>query len=109
MLRRPPRSTLFPYTTLFRSLGADVAGKSEVEPEVLDRCRLFCDDWEQASRGGELARAVSSGRVRREDVTPLGAVLAGDLPGRWEDSDVTLFDSTGLAIQDLAIAAAVLT
>ena len=91
------------------ALGADAAGKSEVEPEVLDRCRLFCDDWEQASRGGELASAVSSGRVRREDVTPLGAVLAGDLPGRWEDSDVTLFDSTGLAIQDLAIAAAVLT
>jgi alanine dehydrogenase len=89
-------------------LGADAAGKSEVEREVLERCRLFCDDWEQASAGGELASAVSSGRVRREDVTPLGAVLVGDVPGRRNGADITLFDSTGLAIQDLAIAAAVL-
>jgi alanine dehydrogenase len=89
-------------------LGADAAGKSEVEREVLERCRLFCDDWEQASTGGELASAVSSGRVRREDVTPLGAVLVGDVLGRRDDADITLFDSTGLAIQDLAIAAAVL-
>ena len=48
------------------------------------------------------------GRVRREDVTDLGAVLAGDAPGRTSDYQTTLFDSTGLAIQDLAIAAAAL-
>jgi len=57
---------------------------------------------------GELAAAVQAGLVTRERVTELGAVLAGDAPGRQADSDVTLFDSTGLAIQDLAIALAAL-
>jgi alanine dehydrogenase len=89
-------------------MGADAAGKSEVEPAAVERCRLFCDDWEQASAGGELAGAVAAGRLRREHVTPLGAVLAGDAAGRSDRAEITLFDSTGLAIQDLAIAAAVL-
>lgn len=89
-------------------LGADAHGKAEVELEALERCRLFCDEWEQASKGGELANAVSAGRVGRDRVTELGAVLAGDAPGRASGDEVTLFDSTGLAIQDLAIAHALL-
>jgi len=89
-------------------LGADAAGKSEVEPTALDRCRLFCDDWVQAAAGGELAAPVAAGRVARGDVTELGAVLAGDAAGRSDAAEITLFDSTGLAIQDLGIAAAVL-
>jgi alanine dehydrogenase len=71
---------------------------------VRHAAQAFCRSWEQASHGGELAAAVTAGLVRRERVTELGAVLAGDAPGRQDDSDVTLFDSTGLAIQDLAIA-----
>jgi alanine dehydrogenase len=90
------------------ALGADAAGKAEVELEALDRCHLFCDDWEQAKGGGELSHAVATGRVARGQVTELGAVLSGDAPGREEEAEVTLFDSTGLAIQDLAIAAAVI-
>ena len=62
--------------------------------------------WEQASYGGELTGAVEAGLIRREDVTELGAVLTGAAPGRQQPDDVTLFDSTGLAIQDLAIAKA---
>jgi ornithine cyclodeaminase/alanine dehydrogenase-like protein (mu-crystallin family) len=89
-------------------LGADAAGKSEVEPAALERCRLFCDDWEQAAAGGELAAAVRARRVHREEVTELGAVLVGEADGRREAGEVTLFDSTGLAIQDLGIAVAVL-
>ena len=68
--------------------------------------RVFCDDWEQASHGGELAAAVEAGVLRHEDVTQLGDVLAGDAEGRTSDDEITLFDSTGLAIQDLAIARA---
>ncbi|MGH2954858.1 MAG: ornithine cyclodeaminase family protein, partial [Solirubrobacterales bacterium] len=90
------------------ALGADAHGKAEVEPEALERCALFCDDWGQAAAGGELSGAVDAGRVRREDVTPIGGVLLGHAPGRRSADEVTLFDSTGLAIQDLAIAAAVL-
>ena len=70
------------------------------------RCALFCDEWAQASHGGELTGAVEAGAVTRADVTDLGAVLAGTVPGRPDADAVTLFDSTGLAIQDLAIAVA---
>lgn len=84
-------------------LGADAHGKAEVELDVLRRARLFCDEWEQASRGGELAHGVTRSVVARSHVTEIGAVLSGDARGRQDDRDVTLFDSTGLAIQDLAI------
>ena len=87
-------------------MGADGPGKAEVAIEELRRAHLFCDDWEQASHGGELAAAVSAGAVTRGDVTELGAVLVGEADGRRSARDVTLFDSTGLAIQDLAIAKA---
>jgi alanine dehydrogenase len=85
-------------------MGADGPGKNEVEPGELRRADLFCDDWEQASHGGELATAVGSGIVTGEQVTELGAVLTGTADGRRSAEDITLFDSTGLAIQDLAIA-----
>lgn len=85
-------------------MGADGPGKAEVATEELQRAHLFCDDWEQASHGGELAAAVSANAVSRDDVTELGAVLVGDADGRRSAGDVTLFDSTGLAIQDLAVA-----
>lgn len=89
-------------------LGADGYGKAEVEREVLRRCTLFCDEWDQASTGGELAASVRAGGVRRLDVTEIGAVLDGSRPGRADPGEVTLFDSTGLAIQDLGIVTAVL-
>jgi alanine dehydrogenase len=85
-------------------MGADGPGKAEIAAAELARGRLFCDEWEQASHGGELTAAVEAGLVARENVTDLGAVLSGDAPGRRAPEDVTLFDSTGLAIQDLAIA-----
>jgi ornithine cyclodeaminase/alanine dehydrogenase-like protein (mu-crystallin family) len=93
-------------------LGADGAGKAEATVEAVERAlregRLFCDEWEQASHGGELTSAVAAGTVSREDVTELGAVCAGLEPGRRSDDEITLFDSTGLAIQDLAVAIGVL-
>jgi ornithine cyclodeaminase/alanine dehydrogenase-like protein (mu-crystallin family) len=89
-------------------LGADAHDKAEVELAAVERCRLFCDEWEQASNGGELSTGVSAGVVERESVTELGTVLAGEAEGRTSADDITLFDSTGLAIQDLGIALAVL-
>jgi alanine dehydrogenase len=89
-------------------MGADGPGKAEVDGAVLARAHLFADDWEQASHGGELAHVVEAGLVTRDDVTSLGDVLAGDATGRRNDAEVTAFDSTGLAIQDLAIALAAL-
>src|SRR4051812_26697370 len=90
----------------FNMLGADGPGKAEATIEAVASCALFCDEWAQASHGGELTGAVEEGLVTRDRVTDLGAVLAGEAPGRPGSEAVTLFDSTGLAIQDLAIAAA---
>ena len=91
----------------FAVLGADAAGKSEVEAAAFSRLRLFCDEWAQASGGGELAGPVGRGELGREQVTQLGDVLIDAAPGRSSGAEATLFDSTGLAIQDLGIAAAV--
>ncbi|MEA2273212.1 MAG: alanine dehydrogenase [Solirubrobacteraceae bacterium] len=87
-------------------LGADGPGKAEATVGAVASCVLFCDEWEQASHGGELTGAVEAGMVGRDQVTELGAVLAGEVVGRPGPEAVTLFDSTGLAIQDLAVAAA---
>jgi ornithine cyclodeaminase/alanine dehydrogenase-like protein (mu-crystallin family) len=87
-------------------MGADGPGKTEIAIEELLRTHVFCDDWEQASHNGELAHAVEAGKVTREDVTELGDVLLRKAPGRRSNDDITTFDSTGLAIQDLAIALA---
>jgi alanine dehydrogenase len=88
-------------------LGADAHGKQEVELEAIERCTLFCDEWEQASAGGELANGVEAGVVSRDQVTQLGDVLAAESTWTRSDGEITLFDSTGLAIQDLAICQAV--
>jgi ornithine cyclodeaminase/alanine dehydrogenase-like protein (mu-crystallin family) len=87
-------------------MGADGPGKAEIAVDELARIRVFCDDWEQASHNGELVHAVEAGKITRDDVTQLGDVLAGTGPGRQSPDDITIFDSTGLAIQDLAIALA---
>jgi alanine dehydrogenase len=89
-------------------MGADGPGKAEIAVAELARARVFCDDWEQASHNGELAHAVEAGALAREDVTELGAVLAREAAGRRSVDEITCFDSTGLAIQDLAIALAAL-
>jgi ornithine cyclodeaminase/alanine dehydrogenase-like protein (mu-crystallin family) len=89
-------------------MGADGPGKQEIAAAELARVRVFCDDWEQASHNGDLVHAVDAGVLAREDVTELGAVLAGSAEGRASADEATVFDSTGLAIQDLAIALAAL-
>ena len=106
-------------------MGADGPGKAEIAVEELARVHVFCDDWEQgvtngtpgrgriyaddweqASHNGDLMHAVKAGVLGRDDVVQLGDVLAGTAQSRESDRDITIFDSTGLAIQDLAIALA---
>ena len=88
-------------------LGADGPGKAEASLEAIAAVaasgRIFCDEWDQARHGGELTGAVADGIVTREQVTELGRVCAGLATGRRSGEEITLFDSTGLAIQDLAI------
>jgi len=94
--------------THLNMLGADGPGKAEAEIEVVESARLFCDEWAQASHGGELTGALDAGRITREQVTELGSVLTGAAEGRTSGYETTLFDSTGLAIQDVALCLAVL-
>jgi alanine dehydrogenase len=104
----PGHEVLFPAGSLRAGqhvslMGADGPGKAEIAVEELARVRVFCDDWEQASHNGDLVHAVEAGAFGRERVAELGAVLAGDAAGREAPDEITVFDSTGLAIQDLAI------
>ncbi len=94
--------------THVNALGADGSGKAEMAIDAVIACELFCDEWAQASHGGELTGAVEKRGLQRDRVTDLGAVLAGEAQGRSSDDAVTLFDSTGLAIQDLALVIEVL-
>ena len=91
-------------------MGADGPGKAEIAVAELARAHVFCDDWEQASHSGtlDLGAAIEAGLLGRDDVTELGAVLAGEAEGRLSPEEITVFDSSGLAVQDLAIALAAL-
>ena len=105
----PGREVLLPEGSLHPGqhvslMGADGPGKAEIAVAELARTHVFCDDWEQASHGGECAAAVEAGALTRADVTEIGRVLTGDAEGRRDADDVTAFDSTGLALQDLAVA-----
>ncbi len=108
----PGAEVVFPPGTLQPGqhaslMGADGPGKAEIAVEELLRARVVCDEWEQASHNGDIGRAVDAGQLRREDVAELGRVLAGEEEGRRGDDEITVFDSTGLAVQDLAVATAV--
>ena len=89
-------------------MGADGPGKAEIEVAELLRTRIVCDEWEQASHNGDIARAVDAGRLERTGVAELGKVLCREEAGRRSEEETTAFDSTGLAVQDLAIALSVL-
>lgn len=89
--------------THINAMGADAPGKQELETELLLAGRVFVDDWEQASHSGEINVAYHAGRLSAVAGT-LPDVLCGRNPGRTSAEEITIFDSTGLAIQDLAVA-----
>jgi alanine dehydrogenase len=87
------------------ALGADAPGKRELDLEIVLRSRVFLDDREQARESGEVNVPLREGALSEEAILgTLGEVIAGLLPGRTGGQDITIFDSTGLAVQDLAVA-----
>src|SRR6266508_2568439 len=131
MIRRPPRSTLFPYTTLVRSrrhgdavaraarahglgasrnaltaVGSDGPEKRELEVGVLRKAdKVVADRLDQCARLGEIHHAIQAGAMRREDVyAELGEIAAGMKPGRERDDEMTVADLTGVGVQDAAVA-----
>lgn len=106
----PSRAPLFDSSWLrpgvhVASMGSDQVGKQELPPDLLRYARLFCDLPSQAISIGEFQHVrdeVESGAI---SVTPIGAVLLGRAPGRQSANEITVFDSSGLALQDLFVAA----
>jgi ornithine cyclodeaminase len=86
-------------------MGTDTKGKQEVEPVLVAKARLFTDEVAQSVSIGEAQHAVAAGLAAEGDITPLGNVLTGAHPGRGSADEITLFDGTGVGLQDLAVAA----
>jgi alanine dehydrogenase len=94
--------------THINAIGADAQGKQELDPEILKAARVVVDDWAQASHSGEINVPLSKGDVTREMIYgSLGELVAGKKPGRQSPEEITVFDSTGLVIQDLALGLAI--
>ncbi|SEQ83799.1 ornithine cyclodeaminase [Loktanella sp. DSM 29012] len=88
-------------------MGTDTKGKQEVEAALLARASVFTDEVAQSISIGEAQHAIAEGLIKESDVAQLGAVINGTHKGRASDDEITLFDGTGVGLQDLAVAASV--
>lgn len=88
-------------------MGTDTKGKQEVESALLAKATVFTDEVAQSVSIGEAQHAVSEGLISKADVHQIGAVINGTHAGRTSDDEITLFDGTGVGLQDLAVAASV--
>lgn len=85
-------------------VGADMPGKQEIASDLAAAARLFCDDRAQSISSGEFEVPVAHGAFAAERIVEIGEVIAGTVPGRTSESDITVFDTSGIAVQDLASA-----
>ena len=88
-------------------MGTDTKGKQEAEAALLLKASVFTDEVAQSVSIGEAQHAVAEGLITESDVKQLGAVINGTHAGRSSDDEITLFDGTGVGLQDLAVAASV--
>jgi alanine dehydrogenase len=102
--RRPLVNKVSPGTHI-NAVGADAEGKQEINPKILKQAKVVIDDWAQASHSGEINVPVRNKQLTKKDIyAGLGDIVAGKEKGRASDEEITLFDSTGLAIQDISCA-----
>ena len=95
---------IFPGTQI-NAIGADAAGKQEIESAIFKKTKVIVDSWEQASHSGEINVPVARKIISKKDIrASLGEIVCGKKRGRKNDKEIILFDSTGLAIQDLYVA-----
>lgn len=91
--------------THINAIGADARGKQELDPMILKRAKIVVDAWGQASHSGEINVPIRKGKLSKKDIyADIGQIVAGKKQGRRKKEEITVFDSTGLAIQDVAIA-----
>ncbi len=85
-------------------MGTDTKGKQEVSPDLVANATLFTDEISQSVSIGETQHAFAAGRISESDITSIGEVINGTHPGRSSEDEITLFDGTGVGLQDLAVA-----
>lgn len=85
-------------------MGTDTKGKQEVDAKLLATATVFTDELAQSISIGEAQHAMSQKLIQQEDITPIGKVINGTKQGRTSDDEITLFDGTGVGLQDLAVA-----
>ena len=85
-------------------MGTDTKGKMEVDANLVARATVFTDEIAQSISIGETQHAIEAGLITETDITPIGAVINGTHAGRSNDEEITLFDGTGVGLQDLAVA-----
>jgi len=91
--------------THINCIGADAVGKEELDPNILKRAKIVVDDWEQASHSGEINVPLSRGIITKDNIwAEIGEIVAGLKPGRQSKVEITVFTSTGLAVQDAVTA-----
>lgn len=87
-------------------MGTDTKGKQEVDANLFGIATVFSDELAQSISIGEAQHAIKRGLIQQEDITPIGEVINGTKQGRTSDDEITLFDGTGVGLQDLAVASA---
>lgn len=90
--------------THIAAMGTDTKGKQELDPALVAAATVFSDEVSQSAAIGEAQHAVASGALSKEQITPIGKIINGDHGGRTSDAEITLFDGTGVGLQDLAVA-----
>lgn len=91
--------------THINAIGADAKGKEELDVALLKEGKIVVDDWHQASNSGEINVPFSKGQIKKENVyATLGEIVCGLKKGRTDKNELTIFDATGLAVQDIAVA-----
>lgn len=85
-------------------MGTDTKGKQEMDPALIAAATLFTDEIAQSVTIGEIQHAIAAGLIAEADITPIGNVINKTHPGRTSDDEITLFDGTGVGLQDLAVA-----
>ncbi|WP_089284474.1 ornithine cyclodeaminase family protein [Anaerovirgula multivorans] len=89
--------------THFSCIGADMPGKQEIDEKIFEVARVFVDDIHQASSVGETQTPIKSDIIDEKHITEIGYLINGTIKGRTSDKDITIFDSTGIALQDLTV------
>ncbi|NQU57675.1 MAG: ornithine cyclodeaminase family protein [Rhodospirillales bacterium] len=87
-------------------MGTDTAGKQELDPALIATATVFTDEVAQSISIGETQHAIAAGLISENDITPIGDVIIKKHPGRTSEDEITLFDGTGVGLQDLAVASA---